>query len=428
MKNSPDVIALYLAAMQAGFYFVPINVRLAPREILHILRDSQAAVLVADDPLEAPGVQVFASCEPLLRDMPTTTPEDRTLGETMFYTSGTTGTPRGVRRPLTAAPPDRACAKIAVMRLRGIGISASTAATHLVVSPLYHSAALAWCTAHVHAGHPVVVINEWSPEGVLERIARHHITSSFMVPTHFVRLLALPDRARYDVSSLRHIVHGGAACRVDIKQRMMEWWGPIIHEVYGAAEALGGTYVGPRDWLAHPGTVGMGRGVVRVLREDGTACDPGEVGTIVFEARAGSFEYLHDDDKTAAAQRGSGFTVGDLGYLDPDGFLFLTGRSSDVIISGGVNIYPAEIEAVLATHPNVVDVAVFGIPDDDWGEQIKAVVQTTAPTSADELSAFCRERLAGFKCPRTIDFVAELPRDANGKMYKRLLRDPYWSS
>ena len=451
--NRRELVELHLAVSQAGFYLVPVNVRLAAREIAHVLHDSGASAFVFDGATAAAARAAvestaypaeacfaldpsppFAGLDALTRGQPAEAPADRTLGGTMFYTSGTTGLPKAVRRPLKAAPPDKTSAALARMRLSGASAKASEDAVHLVVAPLYHSAALAWCSAHLHLGHLVVLMDEWSPQGMLERVARYRVTGVLMVPTHFVRLLALPEDARsaYDVSSLRHVVHGGAPCPVSVKRRMMEWWGPVLHEVYGAAEAAGGTYVGPKEWLERPGTVGKARGQVRILREDGAACEPNEVGVVYFDSHGQHFEYLNDPTKTEASRRVELFTVGDLGYLDEDGYLFLSDRQSDVVISGGVNVYPAEVEAVLMGHPKVRDAAVFGVPDDEWGERLKAVVEAARADEAGdelarELTAYCREHLAGFKCPRSIDFVASLPRAPNGKLYKRQLRDPHWA-
>jgi long-chain acyl-CoA synthetase len=247
-------------------------------------------------------------------------------------------------------------------------------------------------------------------------------------------MLALRDdvRARYDLSSLRAMVHAAAPCPIDIKRRMLDWWGPVVWEYYAASEG-GGTVVGPQDWLAKPGTVGKAwpTSAIRILGESGSEVPTGEIGTVYMSLQQQSFEYHGDKEKTDANRRDGFFTVGDVGYLDEDGFLFLRDRKIDMIISGGANIYPAEVESVLLTHPKVGDAAVFGIPDDDWGEQVKAVVEPAdgvrpGPALVDELVAFCRDHLAKYKCPKSIDFVAEMPRDPNGKLYKRKLRDPYW--
>jgi long-chain acyl-CoA synthetase len=293
---------------------------------------------------------------------------------------------------------------------------------------------LNFCTYHLHNGDAVVLMDKWTPEGMLAAVEREKVTSSHMVPTHFSRLLGLPDeiKKKYDLSSLRQVIHSAAPCPVEVKRRMLEWWGPRIFEYYAASEG-GGTLATPDDWLRKPGTVGKAwpLSTIKIFDDGGVECAPGAVGTVYMKMADFKFEYHKDRKKTDAAWKDGLFTVGDAGYLDADGFLFLCDRKSDMIISGGVNIYPAEIEGVLVTHPKVRDVAVFGIPDDDWGEQVKAVVEVQAdvvagPALVEELRAFCGERLARHKIPRTIDFVDALPRDPNGKLFKRKLRDPYW--
>jgi long-chain acyl-CoA synthetase len=303
---------------------------------------------------------------------------------------------------------------------------------HIVVAPLYHTAVLSFCLNHLHNGDAVVLMEKWTPEGMLELIEKERVTSSHMVPTHFNRLLALPDevKRRHDLSSLRHIIHSAAPCPVEVKRRMLEWWGPVIYEYYAASEG-GGTAVGPKEWLERPGTVGKAWPVseIRVLDDDGKPSAPRQPGTVYIKMGDYKFEYHKDRGKTDSAWKQGFFTVGDAGYLDEDGYLYLCDRKSDMIISGGVNIYPAEIEAVLITHPRVRDVAVFGIPDDDWGEQVKAVVelhQPPGPDTVEELRRFCAEKLAKLKIPRSFDFTDALPRDPSGKLYKRKLRDPYW--
>jgi long-chain acyl-CoA synthetase len=451
LGNEVAMLELFLAAWQAGLYLTPINGHLTGTEIAYILADCEAKVIVCDArtaeatrravasvgfPADAcfatapvPGLASYAM---LKAGQPETLPDDRAAGATMTYTSGTTGKPKGVRRPLVPASPE-VVGEANAMFLTLFGIAPGEG-VHLVVSPLYHTAVLNFCTNHLHFGHPVVLMDKWSAEGALERIARYRVTNTHMVPTQFRRLLSLPAEVQRDadVSSLRHVIHSAAPCPVDVKQRMLAWWGDVIYEYYAASEG-GGTLATPRDWLAHPGTVGKAWPIskLRVLRDDGAECGPREVGTVYMNMGQHRFEYHKDRTKTASTWQGEFFTVGDAGYLDEEGFLFLCDRKSDMIISGGVNVYPAEIEAVLQAHPAIADVAVFGVPDDDWGEQIKAVVEATpaaapGPALADEILAFCREHLAAFKCPRTIDFTAALPRDPNGKLYKRKLRDPYW--
>jgi long-chain acyl-CoA synthetase len=269
---------------------------------------------------------------------------------------------------------------------------------------------------------------------MLERIERYRVTSSHMVPTQFHRLLALPDevKAKYDVSSLRHMIHAAAPCPPDVKRRMIEWWGDSIDEYYAASEG-GGTIVFPDEWMRKPGTVGQPwpTSEIAIFDDDGNRLGANETGTVYMAMQTGDFEYHKDKEKTQKNRIGKFFTVGDIGYLDDDGFLFLCDRKADMIISGGANIYPAEIEGVLLTHPKVGDAAVFGIPHEDWGEEVKAVIEPAAgvdpsPDLAGEILTFCADKVARFKTPKSIDFIVEMPRDPNGKLYKRKLRDPYW--
>jgi long-chain acyl-CoA synthetase len=277
-------------------------------------------------------------------------------------------------------------------------------------------------------------MDKWAPDDMLRLIDTHRVTNKHMVPTQFVRLLSLPDdvKAKYDVSSLRHMVHAAAPCPPDVKRQMIEWWGPVIDEYYAASEG-GGTIVFANEWLERPGTVGKAWAIseIVILDDDGNELPAGEIGTVYMHMVTGNFEYFKDKEKTDRSRHGKFFTVGDVGYLDPEGWLFLSDRKTDMIISGGANIYPAEIESVLIMHPKVADVAVFGIPHDDWGEEVKAVVEPIEWDEAgDELEAeilaWSTDKLAKYKTPRSIDFVEELPRDPNGKLYKRKLRDPYW--
>jgi long-chain acyl-CoA synthetase len=291
----------------------------------------------------------------------------------------------------------------------------------------------------MHLGHPVVIMDRFNPEQALELIERYRVTITHLVPTQFVRLLGLPEdvRKRFDVSSLRHVIHGAAPCAPDVKRQMIEWYGPVIDEYYASTEGVGGTIIFSDEWLAKPGSVGKPRNTTKIviMDDEGNILPPGEVGT-VYSTTMGRepFEYYKDPEKTAKSRRGEYRTVGDMGYLDEDGYLFLSDRKADMIISGGVNIYPAEIESVLITHPKVADVAVFGIPNTEWGEEIKAIVELLPDKRADdpnsvrtELLEFLQGRIARYKLPKSIDFMEALPRDPNGKLYKRRLRDPYWA-
>lgn len=452
LPNGSEALALFMAATQAGMYLVPINWHLTAPEIAYVLQDSNAKVFVASErvakacreaadlaQLPSSGrfaigeIAGFAPFTTLLENQPTDVPADRTAGAAMTYTSGTTGRPKGVRRPVGVADPDKvAAAQSGFLAL--FGILPGSEGVHLVCAPLYHTAVLNFATNHLHLGHSVVLMDKWTPEDALDVISRQRVTSSHMVPTMFNRLLKLDAtaRAKYDVSSLTHVIHSAAPCPIATKHAMLEWWGPCIYEYYSASEG-GGTLATPEQWLKKPGTVGKAWpfSQIRILDDAKQPLPQGSIGSVWIRMGDYRFEYHKDAAKTAEAWNEGFFTVGDAGYLDEDGYLFLCDRKADMIIAGGVNIYPAEVEAQLVTHPSVLDVAVFGIPHADFGEEVKAVVQPVAGVTADEtlaseLIAFLSERVAKYKLPRSIDFVAELPRDPSGKLYKRKLRDPYW--
>jgi long-chain acyl-CoA synthetase len=353
----------------------------------------------------------------------------------MSYTSGTTGRPKGVRRALADAAPDETDLGAALVNGYGVDPS-STDDVHLLCCPWYHTAPLVMSTPSMHLGHPVVIMERFDPQTLLELVERHHVTISHMVPTQFVRLLSLPEdvRERSNVSSLRHVIHGAAPCSPDVKRQMIDWWGPVLDEYYASTEGVGGTIIFSEEWLAKPGSVGKARNgnEIVILDDLGEPLPPGEVGTVYSVPRQ-EFEYFKDGEKTERSRHGKYRTVGDVGYLDADGYLYLSDRKSDMIISGGVNIYPAEVEMALIAHPKVLDVAVFGIPNDEWGEEVKAVVAPAPgvpPNDAlvAELLDYLEGRIARYKLPRSIDFLPELPRDPSGKLYKRKLREPYWAA
>ncbi|MFG2193852.1 acyl-CoA synthetase [Streptomyces sp. NPDC048639] len=450
LPNGVEFFTAHLAASQAGFYLVPVNHHLVGPEIAWIVADSGAKVLIAHErfgeqarraadeaglPLEqryaVGAIDGFRPYEYLLAGRRATPPDERTLGWVMNYTSGTTGRPRGIRRPLQGKPPEETY----LGGFLGIfGIRPFDDNVHLVCSPLYHTAVLQFAGASLHIGHRVVLMDKWTPEGMLWLMDRHRCTHTHMVPTQFHRLLALPEevRARYDVSAMRHAVHGAAPCPDHVKRAMIEWWGHCVEEYYAASEG-GGAFATAEDWLKKPGTVGRAWPIseLAVFDDDGNRLPPGELGTVYMKMSTGGFSYHKDQDKTRKNRIGDFFTVGDLGFLDDDGYLYLRDRKIDMIISGGVNIYPAEIESVLLSHPAVADAAAFGIPHDDWGEEVKAVVEpaeghTAGPALAEAVLDHCAERLAGYKRPRSVDFTEAMPRDPNGKLYKRRLREPYW--
>lgn len=452
LPNCVEFLAIYLATSQIGIYLVPINWHLAGAEVSYIVKDCEAKVFIAhSDTIEAatealqesslPGSHAFAVGDvpgfrnlSELMDDNKKAPEKRYAGSVMNYTSGTTGKPKGVRRPLMDLDPDTA-AELFTFSLQMFDIRPYDHNVHITGSPLYHTAVLVWASASFHMGHTVVLMKQWEAENMLQMIDRYRVTHSHMVPTQFRRLLLLSKdvRDQYNINSLRYMIHAAAPCPPEIKRRMLAWWGNVIYEYYAATEG-GGTLVTPQEWLRYPGTVGKAwpGADIKILDDDGKPVPVGKQGTIyMLTNQAMRFEYKGDRKKTESSFVSDYFTVGDIGYLNKEGFLFLCDRKIDMIISGGANIYPAEIENVLIEHDKVSDVAVFGIPNEDWGEEIKAVVELTpdaimGDALTKELLAFCTKKLAKMKCPRSIDYTTDMPRDPNGKLYKRRLRDPYW--
>lgn len=446
LPNSAELVAVYFAAYQTGLYVVMANWHLTGAEVAYLVQDSGAKAFVAHERFAAAATEASASLpanakyavgdipgfEPLskLGEGEEGRPDVRTAGSPMLYTSGTTGRPKGVRRPLTGNDPD-VVPPSAPWFFGIFGIKPHDGHVHLCGSPLYHTAVLNFVVISIQLGHTAVLMDHWAPEDMLRLIERHKVTHSHMVPTQFHRLLALPDdiRDKYDLTSLRAMIHGAAPCPLEVKRRMLDWWGPVVIEYYAATEG-GGTAISAQEWLEKPGSVGLPwpTSEIKILDEDGNDLPVGERGLVYMRMGDATFEYHKDAEKTKAARVGKLFTLQDIGYLDEDGYLFLCDRKNDMIISGGVNIYPAEIEGELVCHPKVADVAVFGVPHPDWGEEIKAVVQPSdgvepGPELTEELLEFARTRLAKFKLPRTIEYLAELPRDPNGKLYKRKLRD-----
>ncbi len=455
LPNSREAMEVYLAMQQVGLYLTPINYHLVGPEIAYILQDCEARVFVvhqryaevcraAVEETGFPAENVFIvggasdgfrRYDELKAGQSPLAPDTRSLGAVMNYTSGTTGRPKGVRRALPETSIEETDLGVA---LYAYGIARKEADNvHLLACPWYHTAPLVMATPSVHLGHTLVIMDRFDPLRALELIERHRVTITHLVPTQFVRLLAQSDdeRRRHDTSSLRHVIHGAAPCAPELKRRMIDWFGPVIDEYYASTEGVGGTIIFSDEWLRKPGSVGKARNDNRIviMDDDGTILPAGKIGTVYSTGmNRGQFEYFKDPEKTAKSKRGEYRTVGDVGYLDEDGYLFLSDRKADMIISGGVNIYPAEIESVLITHPRVADVAVFGIPNSEWGEEVKAVVELLPGKRADddlvraELLEFLQGRVARYKLPRSIDFMTALPRDPNGKLYKRRLRDPYW--
>ena len=452
--NSIEFLEVYYAAIEIGLYVAPANWHLTGPEVAYIIGNSGSTVFIADERFadvagvaaaeagldkarcfavgDVPGFRPLTElAAPVKGGDPL--PSSRTLGAPMLYTSGTTGRPKGVRRPLTGASPDQVTVPNYYF-FAGFDIHGPDN-VHICGSPLYHTAVLNFVTISLNLGQTVVLMDKWTPEEMLRLIDAHGVTQSHMVPTQFSRLLELPEevRAKYDMSSLRTIVHGAAPCPQHVKQAMLDWWGPVLTEYYAGTEGGGCTITG-EEWLRKPGSVGRPwkTTTLKILDDDGNEVPVGEVGNVYLQMHGSRFEYHEDKEKTAKTYVGELFTMGDIGYVDSDGYLFLRDRKNDMIISGGVNIYPAEIESEMTRHEAVRDAAVFGIPHPDWGEEVKAVIELAEGfVESDELKAQIvadlSERLAKYKMPRSIDVVDELPRQANGKLMKRTLKEPYWA-
>lgn len=457
MENQIRFMEVVWAALRSGVYVTAVNSFLSAGEAAYIIDNCDARVVISSrakaevataiDRSICPTVErwlmvdgvpassgVWESYEEATATYPTTPIADETPGYQMLYSSGTTGRPKGVKRPLPTHGIDELDPRTAGYFTSQYRFSADM--IYLSPAPLYHAAPLAFSTGVHRIGGTLVVMERFDAEECLAAIERHKVSHSQFVPTMFVRMLKLDEASRlaHDISTLEIAVHAAAPCPVPVKQQMIEWWGPIILEYYAGSEGNGSTFITSEEWLERPGSVGRPRlASVHICDDDGNELGPGQNGTIYFSG-GGTYEYYKDRTKTAEAKiDGNRTTLGDIGYLDEDGYLFLTDRKAHMIISGGVNIYPQEIEDALITHPAVADVAVFGVPDHEMGEQVKAVVQVIEAATADdalaaELIAFTRDRIAHYKCPRSVDFEPELPRLPTGKLYKRLLRDRYWGN
>jgi long-chain acyl-CoA synthetase len=450
IENHARFFEVAWGAQSAGLYFTPISTLLTAEEAAYVINDSGASALVTTA-RQQETAEALRTLTPSLRHRLmldgapdgylryeqeaagcSTKPLETTQGAPMLYSSGTTGRPKGVRPRLPEGAVD-AETPLAAALTRLYGFSDRT--VYLSTAPLYHAAPLKFNMAVQALGGTSIIMQKFDAEAALAAIERHRVTHAQWVPTMFIRLLKLPDevRRRYDLSSLEKAIHAAAPCPVDIKRRMLAWWGPVIHEYYSGTESNGLCAIGPEDWLAHPGSVGRpARGELYIMDESGeTELPAGEAGLIFFGGGS-AFEYHNDPDKTARSRNSRGWTtIGDIGFVDGDGYLYLSDRRDNVIVSGGVNIYPQEAENLLVTHPKVADAAVFGVPDSEFGEAVKAVVQPAPGAAPDaalehELLAFCRAGLAHYKCPKSIDFDPELPRHPTGKLYKRLIRDRYW--
>ncbi|MEZ5560773.1 MAG: acyl-CoA synthetase [Pseudomonadales bacterium] len=451
LENHPRFFQICWAAQRSGLYYTAISYRLQQAEVEYIVNNCEARVFITSQgrsevvrPLldRMPNVAArymldgtiegFESWEQAIAAMPETPIADEAEGQSMLYSSGTTGYPKGIKKPLSEAP----YGEVVAPNLLGVLYGADQDAIYLSPAPLYHAAPLGFTMSCLRNGTRVVVMEHFEAELALRYIEAYRITHSQWVPTMFVRMLKLPEdvRARYDVSSLRCAIHAAAPCPIPVKQQMIEWWGPVIYEYYAGTEGNGFVQLNSEEWLAHRGSVGRPLNCeLHICDDDGNELPVGEPGTIYFGG-GGQFEYYKDDRKTAESRHPRGWsTLGDVGYVDDDGYLYLTDRKHFMIISGGVNIYPQEAENVLITHPAVMDVAVFGVPNEEFGEEVKAVVQPrdmadAGPELAQELMDYCRGQLSHIKCPRSVDFRAELPRHPTGKLYKRLLKDEYWAA
>lgn len=444
LDNEPAMFGVAWAAQRAGLYLTAVSTRLSAQDIGFILKDSGARMLIASDRLaalaagalaEAPGVRGLLaghaeagleSWAALLAEGPDTPIDDESPGADMLYSSGTTGRPKGVKPPL----PEGAVDAPNAMETMGASLYGMAAdSIYLSTSPLYHAAPLRWAMTIHRLGGTVIVMEKFDAEAALALIERHRVTHATWVPTHFVRLLKLPPevRARYDHSSLTSVIHAAAPCPVPVKRAMLDWWGPIIHEYYSGTEFCGMTALSAAEWLERPGSVGRAvLGKLHIVRDDGAEALPGETGDVFF-SDGPAFAYHGDPAKTASAHNDRGWaTLGDIGHVDADGYLYLTDRRSFMIISRGVNIYPQEIENHLVTHPAVADVAVVGLPDEEMGERVIAVVQPQsdewdAEALSDELMRFARAGLGGVKTPRAFLFRRDFPREATGKLMKAQL-------
>ena len=441
-ENHPHTLAIFWATQLAGLYYTPISIQYQRAEVQHILRDCDARVLLAgsahaDKTADAPQTLTFDIDQwpDVIAREPESLIEDAAEGAEMLYSSGTTGKPKGVR----ATQPGAALGTVSDLfkkRLKLHRIDGDT--IYLSTAPLYHSAPLRY-NAMVHrSGATSVIMQRFDAELSLKLIEQHAITHSQWVPTMFVRLLRLPEAIRdaYNLSSHRVAVHAAAPCPEDIKRQMLNWWGPIVYEYYSGTEGNGQTAISPEEWLAHPRSVGRPvLGELHILDDAGKELPPGQAGRVYFSGGP-RFEYYKDPEKTAEAYNDRGWsTLGDIGHVDEEGYLYLTDRASHMIISGGVNIYPREVEDVLVSHPAIQDAAVFGIPNAEFGEEVKAAVElatgfecSTAQITEQQLIDYCRDRLAHLKCPKSIDFHDALPRHQTGKLYKEVLKRPYWQA
>jgi long-chain acyl-CoA synthetase len=449
LPNRPEFFEITWGCQLSGLYYSAVNTHFTPDEVAYVIDDSEAKAVFIDASMAELGNKIaevndgvnvhvvvggelpgWRSYQDVLTESVGAPPISD--GSEMLYSSGTTGRPKAVRRPLPEDGQGSWAQKVLEYSLAQ-RYDMTPSSVYLSPAPLYHAAGVNYTMAVHRVGAAAILMRKFDAETVLRLIETHRVTHAQFVPTMFVRMLKLPDAvcAKYDVSSLKCVIHAAAPCPVDVKRRMMDWFGPIIHEYYGGTEGFAGTIIGPEEWLAHPGSVGKPFSRVHVIGENGIELPVGQSGELYFEGGP-AFEYFKDPEKTASVYNDRGWrSLGDMGYVDEDGYMYLTDRSTFMIVSGGVNIYPQEAENVLVMHPKLVDAAVFGVPNDEFGEEVKAVVQPvdgveTGPELAAELIDDCRARLATYQCPRTVEFDPDLPRDPNGKLYKRRIRERYW--
>ena len=453
MENRLEYFVIAWGVLRSGMYLTCINRYLTVDEAAYIVNDSGSSALFTSDGLESspellehietcphrfsvgsppPGYDNFADAVAAMPEEPIA---EELMGDTMLYSSGTTGRPKGIKRELSGLPITEGIPGVA--RANPYGFNDET--RYLSPAPLYHAAPLGFCMRTQSLGGSVYMMERFDEEQSLANIEKYKITHSQWVPTMFVRMLKLDVnlRTKYDLSSHEVAIHAAAPCPVEVKQQMMDWWGPILWEYYAGTERNGSTMIKPHEWLERPGSVGQASsGIIHICDEEGHELPTGEAGQIYFEMPERTFEYHNAPDKTSSAthpSHGNWTSLGDVGYIDEEGYLFLTDRKAFMIISGGVNIYPQEIEDALILHPAVRDVAVFGIPNPDFGEEVKAVIEAADPSAdqsdlVDELAQYAKEHLAGYKVPRSFDFIDEMPRLPTGKLYKRVLKDKYWDT
>jgi len=454
MENNMRYFEVVWAALRSGLYITTVNRYLTDEEAGYIVDNCEAQVLITSNkladvaaalPSYAPNCSIwlmvdgltdgFTAYEDAIAQYPATKLDQQPAGQLMLYSSGTTGRPKGILRPELNYDIDKDAGPVGALQKMLWGFDENT--VYLSPAPLYHSAPIGFCTAAQSLGGTVVMMPRFDEIGALQAIQDYQVTHSQWVPTMFTRMLKLPeaDRSGFDLSTHKVAIHAAAPCPKGVKQQMFDWWGPIIYEYYGGTELNGLTHSNPEEWLAHPGTVGKSLiGIIHICDEDGNELPNGEPGIVYFELPEMNFAYFKDSEKTKGAQHpqhANWTALGDVGYVDDDGFLFLTDRATFMIISGGVNIYPQEIEDALIMHDKIADVAVIGVPHEEMGEEVKAVVQTAQGITvndelAEEILAYAREHIAHYKCPRSVDFMDELPRLPTGKLYKRLIKDPYW--